>query len=481
MPDTSRGTKPEAKSLLGFTFAPASFIQQGAKIIAPDTERKIAHRSHQLSKIAQKHRSYQGGEPPDIGAIYRRFMHLASNAPDLLPEVFSTRRMVRKLAWTLNYAEEGQPSIVQSPHLQKALKLISAYPTASVILGLYEALLKSWLVLDGAKQLRSSLKNMLVTYKGHRQTLKKLAEHSEYFLRADGGFKLGAALAASNPPRPLSGLLEVLVLPGHVQRYAFFTNVVTAYIQVLMRRDDYADCLQDTLDFLEKHNQSFAFKYGLSRIILKVAQRASDKCRDLVQDYAFKHIGDPSQDHKWQPWTNASDADKKKLKEAQETLNTWIVQRFIAVFFNKVAMDRDRRDFWMNYARHITRFKVLSDPGTRYKLQADERLRPYIKSRFGRLQDSNGLSALMMQIKDRLVVEFSHNGNACYVYKTESEKCPRFSRQHYIISDLKYPNMNLLFRSSGYYIYSECEEGRLLHYDGWEDRLSTWFTRHLGL
>ena len=481
MPDTSRSTKQEAMSLLGFTFAPASFIQQGAEIIAPDTERKVAHRSQRLSKIAQKHGTYRGEEPPDMGVIYRRFMHLAYNAPDQLPEVFSTRRMVRKLAWTLNWSEEGQPSIVRSLHLQKALKLITYYPTGSVILGLYETLLRSWNILDGANLLRNALASMLKSYHGRRQALKKLAEHRAYFLRADGGIKLGAAWASSNPPSPLSGLLEVLALPGHVRRYAYFTSVVNAYVQVLILRDDYASCIPEVLDFLKLHDQPQAHKFSLSRIILKMDEGAPGEYRDLVQDYAFKHIGDPSQDHKWQPWTSASDADKKKLKEAQVALNTWIVQRFIAVFFDKVAMDRDRRDFWMDYAPHITRFKVLSDPATRYKLQADERLRPYIKSRFGRLQDGNGLSALMMQIKNRLVVEFSHNGNACYVYKTENKKCPKFSRQYYVISDLKYPNTNLLFRSSGYYIYSEREEGRLLHYDGWEDRLATWFTRHLGL
>ena len=137
---------------------------------------------------------------------------------------------------------------------------------------------------------------------------------------------------------------------------------------------------------LEKHDNQHTYKRCLTRIIIRLDRDEPTELREDVLTMAFQCIGDPAHAPEWQPWPGASESEQGDLHTARQTLNSWIAQRFITAFFDKVAMDRDRRLFWLQYAPHITRFKVFGDSETRYKLRRDERIRRYVDARFDRIK-----------------------------------------------------------------------------------------------
>lgn len=173
--------------------------------------------------------------------------------------------------------------------------------------------------------------------------------------------------------------------------------------------------------------------------------------------------------------------EAREIHEAHAVLQRWIAQRFITVFFETVDMDDpDRREFWLRYAPHVTRFRIYGDSNTRRRLSEDARLRPFLPGRFCLGTAANGSNALMMRVKDRTVIEFGDTGNACYVYHADAPQSPTFE-ECIAPSGLRRKSMPWLFRYTGTAIKDLREEGRFTHHEGWQTRASKWIQYYLSI
>lgn len=199
-----------------------------------------------------------------------------------------------------------------------------------------------------------------------------------------------------------------------------------------------------------------------------------------MQD-ALHLIGDPANDAYWEPWEWASQEDRSNLKRAQAILNEWLTRRFITIFFDKIAMDSDRKTFWLKYVRSISRFKIYGSHLTQYSLSQDERVRSNLDARFGILQDGGGnQSALVMVVKDYVLVEFSLKGAAFFAYRSSNPLCPNISYSSIRTRQLKL-DTELLMRRMNNQVLSHRAEGRFAHHLGWERFLKWWLERYVGV
>ena len=156
-------------------------------------------------------------------------------------------------------------------------------------------------------------------------------------------------------------------------------------------------------------------------------------------------------------------------------MNEWLSQRFIEVFFRHIAMDEDRREFWLDYARHVSRFEVHTTSANRRRLLVDDTIRDYVPERCF-VVDGNK-SVFVMQIRDRIFVEYDQTGNACYIYKEHSSIAPGFGRRRRHADEFKRPGSMQIISYGRWHL----DEGRIIHSRGWQSVLRQWFRKNMGI
>jgi len=469
-----------AQEILGVRIRAGDLRDTAEQLLKDYTERKLTRTCKSLEEVEQSHSTYSRRDQDQIGKAYRLFLKRYSDGQDAVQASFDTSRKARRLAWALCY--RGQPegiTIARSqPHLHIALDAIENQWRWHSFFGVFDALLRTWDSDKSRRTLQEFLSRKLHEYEGSRPRLVNLKEHREAFFQSDGPTQLATDLI--NEGRPITEAWDLLQLPEHTQGYSYAAALADAYTSNAMRAPSYRDYIRPALRFLDAHDRQATYKRCLSKIILRLDRDERVDERENVLQVAFRKIGDPAHAPEWQPWSGATDREKEDLESARDTLNNWIAQRFITAFFNKVAMDDDRRSFWLRYAPHVTRFKVYGDESTKYKLRQDSRIRKYVNQRFGQI--SGGKSALLMQIKDRVIVEFGKVGGACYIHRKGAPDCPSFDERYGHIRELRLgTDFPLLMRYSGHEYRDVKDQGRFLHQHDWERRLDWWMQSRLGV
>ena len=159
------------------------------------------------------------------------------------------------------------------------------------------------------------------------------------------------------------------------------------------------------------------------------------------------------------------------------------------MFFDKLSRQIDpegfkyRKAFWLAYARHIENFKIIGSKRIKRLLQYDPKTEQLLERRFAILSnipDESDESAFLFRIKNYVFVEFGKTGNALYVYKNSNPDAPGFDRRSYTIYQLKHLKINQQLFDKW-----DNGEGRVIHlgseYYRWQDKLSTWLRRTLGI
>lgn len=467
-----------ARDILGVRFsAPALAV---ADVFDPQVEARLDRVSTRLKRIAETRAAIDVATPPDAAEIARLFVRLATGSPGDLPKAFGTGRMARKLAASLCFRDKEILPIARSEHLEAALNLLRPHHRPSILLGTLDALLRTWDDAAHASRLRAFLRPRLAAYEGKLQSLRRARENHRYILSPDGADALGADMALKG--RPFGDAIDTLALSARARTTPFCDQAAVAYARTALRTTHATAALHSLLSFLEERDRGDVHKRCLAPIILAVDARPNDAVQGRLETIAFHTVGDPAYAHLWAPWPGASPREVDELAQAHVVLQRWIAQRIITVFFETVAMDPDRREFWLQYARHVSHFRIYGDEHARGRFNKDARLRPFLRSRFCLGTAANGSNALMMRVKDRTIVEFGDIGNACYVYHANASHTPPFDKCLRAADRLKRTSMPLLFRSTGLSIHSERQEGRVLHHpQGWQVRFAKWFQTHLGI
>ncbi len=202
-----------------------------------------------------------------------------------------------------------------------------------------------------------------------------------------------------------------------------------------------------------------------------------------ILNFCFQNIGDPSSDHYWYPWKGANEQDKENLNKARKVLNQWLANKFIYLFFDKIAMDQDRKEFWNRYIDYVTNFKIYMDNTRLWNFKYNNQdIEPAILNcKLGQLKGGGNTSSFVLEIKNYNFVEFSHTGGACYIYKAGSELKPDASSKTITLSQLKHlDNRKWAVRTDAQY-YRFCEEGRVRHSKGWQDGFNAWMKKYLNI
>lgn len=468
------------KDLLGISLDMKAFNQ--VPDVPLNIERSINQATKRLQEVMMATRVKMLKEPPDASLLYWKFMRLMdSGEADRCREYFASAKQARKLSFLLTYREKNHPTIAESLHLKFALTLLQAHWRDRLLPGLLLATLQNW-SLPQAQDLRQFLLNRLNALQSNRPRLLRLQSNQEYFASSKGTLKL--ALKLIEEQHPLSQVSAVLGLPDGFVDLNYFGDVCFAYTQAAMREKTWQQYLPAILDFLQSHRTATTAKKVLPLLILTIDKKGNNEDQDLIKKVAFNLIGDPDNDAYWHSWEGATARQAQDLSTAQGILNQWIIKQFIEIFFDSMDMNSDRKLFWRNYLKHIRRFKIYGQFETRRTFARDERIEPYLESRFGWLRDDDSQSALVMEIGDYYLTEFSFTNSAFYAYLKGGASSPNLDKDKLSIHSLKPENLRRTFvirnHPSGYG-YEYRVEGKLSHNGDWESRLQKWLREKVGV
>ena len=258
-------------------------------------------------------------------------------------------------------------------------------------------------------------------------------------------------------------------------KQSYYSDVIIKYIA----NNNISD--RDSIeDIFELHDLDRTKKLVFAYLVEKEDQIGDGLRRAQLCRFANTQLGDVTLATSWAPFAGATETDVQKLKKAMQLVNMWFAQQIIESFFEICVQDKERKNFWLKYVNNISAFKIIGSTATKRLLQSNSKigsmfLRHYIETN----SYSSQTSALVLFIKNKMIVEFSDTG-ALYVYNQTHQKVKTVTNARYGISstnDLKIPSMNVLIEANtwgGYYYY---EEGRMTHQGYWQQRLDGWINQ----
>ncbi len=467
----------EIRKLLDIEFNQDRFIRSAKDVIAESTKKEIKESSEKIKNIISKFSLFGEKEPPGVGAIYNLFMKIAPTGINKLKENFDNLGKIRRLAWSLSYSEAGMPPIVDSEYFMPALALINENFKLSMVPGLFNALLRNWMH-PNAGWLQTIISEQLEPEDTRTNSIIRLKEKSQYYLCQEGAVNLCRHLTDNN--LELNEIFSFLELPNLMVTYEYFSEVARAYTEIISEQLDFSEKIDGIFSFLEKHRSKDTHKKCVVKIINIVdsaGTNESDKMK--IIKFSFQNIGDPAYEFNWNPWPGASYIEQEHLEKARKTLNRWLAEKFIYLFFERISVHPDRKDFWNNYIDHVSNFKIyMKKNQLNYFASYDDMDPKILSSKLGTLKSGGNTSAFVMEINNYSFVEFSETGGACYIYEDTNEYKPELSEQIVTLGQLKHGS-NTQMAVSARSVFND--EGRIFHSGNWQSRLSAWISRYLDI
>ena len=465
----------DSKKILNFNFSEDRYNAESNHIINGATTRRIKENILMLNKIIERNKKQS--ESIFDNEIYHLFMKAAPLGFDALKKKFCSRRKIRKLANLLSYHEEDKKAIIDTSFLDITLELFENNFSKSLLEPLFRTLLKEW-NHQNSKKIKELLKHQIGRIESKSKYYKKFVSNSEYFFPNSAVVSLCYALVEKNIC--LDKILDYLNFDNLSWIcFDYFSEIAETYTQIICRSEKFEKLKDSVLAFLLLHQNEETNKKCLEKIINKINKKnPTDSVKQILINFCYKHIGDPSYDSNWYHWKNANQNDKENLKNAQSILNQWLAHKFINLFFEKIAMDKDRKVFWMKYIDHITNFKIFMEKYDRYRFMTSNRDidADILYSKIGTLVLQGDTSAFILQIKEYYFVVFSQVGGACYIYHESNKFKPKLSSNTLFLDKLKHPtNRKLAINAS----YSVNPEGRIIQSGYWQSRFKAWIKYYL--
>lgn len=261
-------------------------------------------------------------------------------------------------------------------------------------------------------------------------------------------------------------------------KQSYYSDVIIKYIA----NNNISD--RDSIeDIFELHNLDRTKKLVFAYLVEKEDQIGDGLRRAQLCRFANTQLGDVTLATSWAPFAGATETDIQKLKKAMQLVNMWFAQQIIESFFEICVQDKERKNFWLKYVNNISAFKIIGSTATKRLLQSNSKigsmfLRHYIETN----SYSSQTSALVLFIKNKMIVEFSDTG-ALYVYNQTHPMVKNVTNARYGLAstnDLKIPSMDGIVEKNywgDYSIYNE--QGKLHHRGNWQIRLTAWMNHIL--
>jgi len=391
-------------------------------------------------------------------------------------------RELRAFAYNFGYRTEDGSCLFDSNKL-----VIEAFLTLNeswknvYYFGLYESILKNWHIIDMniLKQLITVYLKKLKNEKNPSLRLKKIIQAVQ-FIRPDNGELTYAKWLTSNNI-PLTNISIELGLKKSDLRLPYFANVLIEYAKL-----NYYEIIEsvltnfDLLQIFELHPNKDVHRLIVAHLIL---HPKSETRSDELKKIAYRVFGDTKTMTNWRltGFLNTKD-NLAIIFDAKKKLEYWITQSFITIFFEKCIVDEDRKRFWLQYSKEVEEVKIVGNNNQKYQLRYSG-LDDYLDQRFIRTQKSDSNLAIVMEIKNFQIIEFSDKGAALYVYLKRGENAIDLENLKVFssVTDLKKTYLPQLFNKSGDNYHYAQKEGRFPHMTGWEIPLSKWIQDKIGI
>lgn len=142
-----------------------------------------------------------------------------------------------------------------------------------------------------------------------------------------------------------------------------------------------------------------------------------------TMDFLLKRYGDPREETNY--WHTFY------YSPAVDILKKWLNEQDVKFFFDNFVDDEkdrhDRKGFWLDYAKNITKARfVFSPQTTAYNKNKSEIIKMYkdpkIQNKKMFCLPKAKTNIFIVEIKNLVIIDFSEIGNACYVYEYEKYK-----------------------------------------------------------
>jgi hypothetical protein len=337
---------------------------------------------------------------------------LAIHAGKASPKDLSPRHL-RVLAWSLNH---GTPRLSSSPALLVALGQLKGSKRTKDLLGLIATFVSAHsleppLYLAWATQIQQ----MLLAYQGGIPDLGHWKHMAPLLFAPDAASRIGKWVLGHE--ETLQRAIAELCPPswGGKPRLGspLFDNVLKAIFRAIAFAPNYPARLDEALDLLDSQVQDPELRVFAANLFLeRFAREPHLGAHEGLLDFCLLHFKDPRLERST-AWLAFS-------RVAKEVCQGWISRVDLELFFRSVTMDDRRRQFWLRYVDQMNYSRIILGPAT--QRVSDPALQKFLKqNRHATLDDplDSTASAVIIRIRDVYIVEFSYNGDACYLYRQE--------------------------------------------------------------
>ena len=341
--------------------------------------------------------------------------------------------------------------------------------------GLVFYLMNSWNSIES--EYREATSQLVIkklhAYNDRNKRYLLYRNHANLFDK-NGPVRMVALLAAKNIP-----LIEAPTIIGFKNsafKQSYYSDVIIKYVE-----NNKVRSWDKIEEILEEHNLDRTKKLVFANLVEREDRKGDGVKRAILCRFINRLLGDVTLESTWAPFAGATNDEAQKLKRAKKLVYMWFAQQIIEVFFDVCVQDKDRKEFWLRYVGNLSGFKIIGSTATKRVLQNDSRVSGmFLKHFIETNQYSSMTSALVLFIKNKMIVEFSDTG-ALYVYNQHHEKVKLITTQKKFhlnsTNDLKIPSMQLLIEADYWGGYDYNEEGRMTHQGYWQSRLTQWMER----
>lgn len=253
---------------------------------------------------------------------------------------------------------------------------------------------------------------------------------------------------------------------------SYYSDVIVNFFEANQITDlDYVESV------IELHDNDRTKKLVFADLVSRVNESGDELKRTRLCKFANRILGDITLTSTWAPFMGATEKEAQKLKKAKQLVNLWFNRKIIETFFEVCVQDRDRKVFWLKYVENVSAFRIIGSTATKRLLQGDSRVNGIFQQFYIETESrTSQTSALVLFIKDKMIVEFSDTG-ALYVYNHKHQKVKLITNKRRLINstaDLKIPSMNNLIEINDWGYMIHYHEGRMTHQGYWQDRLNDW-------
>jgi EH_Signature domain len=256
----------------------------------------------------------------------------------------------------------------------------------------------------------------------------------------------------------------------------FWHALVQESIEYAVSRSDlqFKTYLPDLIELIEE--KKVYRDVSLTLILERYFKCQDNACHEGLRDYAILSWKNPNalEDGMAPGWNHVT-------KPVWEMVCSWVNENNLRDFFEILTRrasrlrrrpigsgspttkdhgaDLSRLNFWSRYIKQIRQTRFVFSDDTIRERKNDKQLGNLIsreEGRYARYRNNHAEDAFMMQIGSYLIVEFSNQPNACYVYDLRKLPFEKNAKQFDVTDDLKFG-----FRGE--------KAARFTHQDGWEN------------